>query len=96
MRFQNDTTGGSRSSLEAYATTKAWTLSAGTGTKTVYAQFDTDNNTATVEINTSDSINYITSETGCVGANCGDITIQIVNTGFGYCDYGNTLNLGVT
>jgi glucose/arabinose dehydrogenase len=37
MRFSN--TGSSYSTAEAYATTKAWTLSTGTGTKTVYVQF---------------------------------------------------------
>ncbi len=37
MRFSN--TGTSFSTAEAYATTKAWTLSSGSGTKTVYAQF---------------------------------------------------------
>ncbi len=37
MRFSN--TGSSYSAAEAYATTKAWTLSMGAGTKTVYAQF---------------------------------------------------------
>jgi glucose/arabinose dehydrogenase/PKD repeat protein len=37
MRFSN--TGTSWSAAEAYATTKAWTLSTGAGTKTVYAQF---------------------------------------------------------
>lgn len=37
MQFSND--GGTYSSLEAYATTKTWTLSIGDGTKTVYAKF---------------------------------------------------------
>ena len=37
MRFSND--GTTYSAAEAYATTKTWTLSAGDGTKTVYAQF---------------------------------------------------------
>ena len=37
MRFSN--TGTSYSAAEAYATTKAWTLSAGAGTKQVYVQF---------------------------------------------------------
>ena len=37
MRFSD--TGTSYSTAEAYATTKAWTLSGGTGTKTVYVQF---------------------------------------------------------
>ena len=37
MRFKND--GGDWSSWEPYATTKGWTLIAGNGIKTVYAQF---------------------------------------------------------
>jgi hypothetical protein len=37
MRFSN--TGTSYSAAEAYAATKAWTLSSGAGTKTVYVQF---------------------------------------------------------
>ena len=37
MRFSND--GTAYSAAEAYATTKAWTLSTGGGTKTVYVQF---------------------------------------------------------
>ena len=40
MQFSND--GTSRSSRTAFATTSAWTLTAGTGMKTVYAQFDID------------------------------------------------------
>jgi chitodextrinase len=37
MRFSN--TGSSYQAAEAYATTKAWTLSTGAGTKTVYVQY---------------------------------------------------------
>jgi hypothetical protein len=37
MQFSND--GATYSSPEAYATTKSWTLTAGDGTKTVYARF---------------------------------------------------------
>ena len=37
MRFSNS--GSSYSAAEAYATTKAWTLTSGAGTKTVYVQF---------------------------------------------------------
>src|SRR5205814_6759008 len=37
MRFSNP--GTSYSAAEAYATSKAWTLTTGAGTKTVYAQF---------------------------------------------------------
>ncbi|HBB04582.1 TPA: hypothetical protein DCZ39_06955 [Patescibacteria group bacterium] len=59
MRFQNDTTGGSRSDREIFATTKAWTLSAGTGLKTVYVEFDTNNTTGTAEISSNDTIIYV-------------------------------------
>jgi hypothetical protein len=38
MQFSNTGTGG-WSALEAFATTKAWTLSTGNGTKTVYVRF---------------------------------------------------------
>jgi len=57
MRFSNDWT--SRSGWETYATTKTWTLSAGYGNKIVYAQFDTDNDTNTIEADTTDTINYV-------------------------------------
>jgi subtilisin-like proprotein convertase family protein len=47
MRFSND--GVTFSPYQAYATTAAWTLSAGDGTKTVYAQFrDGDGNQSAV------------------------------------------------
>ena len=58
MRFSDD--GSSRSSREAYATTKAWTLPGTYGTKTVYVQFDSNGDT-TSDAKTSDSISY-TSE----------------------------------
>ena len=56
MQFSND--GSTRSSRMPYMDLRPWTLSAGTGLKTVYAQFDTDGNTGTAEITTSDTINY--------------------------------------
>jgi hypothetical protein len=56
MRFSDDNS--TRSSWEAFATTKAWTLPGTYGTKTVYAQFDTDNITATVEGSSNDTISY--------------------------------------
>lgn len=49
MRFINDSTGGTRSDREIYATGKTWVLSTGYGMKTVYAEFDTDNDTGTIE-----------------------------------------------
>lgn len=65
MQFSNDNI--NRSSRTAFATTSAWTLSAGTGNKTVYAQFDIDNDLSG-DIATSDAILYTTEATGCVGA----------------------------
>ena len=63
MRFSND--GITRSSWEAYTNIKSWTLSeVGTDTKTVFAQFDTDNNTNTAEISTSDTIEYLGGGSG--------------------------------
>ncbi|HCB51435.1 TPA: hypothetical protein DEP21_02560 [Patescibacteria group bacterium] len=59
MRFSND--GSSRNTWEAYATSKSRTLSAGAGTKTVYAQFDT-NNDSIADVSTSDSITYTISQ----------------------------------
>ncbi len=58
MRFSNDNT--IRSDWEIYNEEKNWTLSDGQGTKTVYAQFDLNNNTGTVEVSTSDTIVYET------------------------------------
>lgn len=60
MRFQNDAIVGIRSPRTPFMPSTAWALSAGTGTKRVFAQFDTDNNTGTIEVSmTSDSINYM-------------------------------------
>ncbi|HBB04584.1 TPA: hypothetical protein DCZ39_06965 [Patescibacteria group bacterium] len=58
MRFQNDATGGARSSRQTYSVTNPRALTAIAGMRTVYAQFDTDGNTGTAEITTSDTINY--------------------------------------
>jgi len=60
MRFSNN--GISRSSREAYANTKAWTLSTGYGIKTVYAEFDMNGNSM-VDIQTNTSIEYIYTNT---------------------------------
>ena len=57
MQFSND--GSTRSPREPFATSQPRTLSPAYGTKTVYAQFDTDGDTGTVEVSTSDTINYI-------------------------------------
>ena len=95
MRFSND--GTTRPTWENYATTRSWTLSAGNGTKTVYAQFDT-NNDGIAEVTTSDSIDYtgtIPNYT-CIGGHCADITLRIVSSGQSYCEYGQSLDLGMT
>jgi len=55
MRFSNDWS--SWSTWEAYATTKSRTLSVWYGTKTVYAEFDTDWNYI-ADVSTSDTISY--------------------------------------
>ena len=39
MRISNTESGLSSASWEAYSTSKAWTLTVGTGTKTVYVQY---------------------------------------------------------
>jgi hypothetical protein len=93
MRFQNDTTWGTRSSRETYSTTKTWTLSAGTWTKTVYAQFDTDGTTTTIEANTSDSINYTTWAIPIWGNVTGNVWLEI-STNSGSCVYGTSIDLG--
>ena len=60
MRFSNNNT--SRSSWEAYNTNKSWTLTSDYGIKTVYTQFDTNNdNIGDIEV--SDTINYIAPDT---------------------------------
>jgi YD repeat-containing protein len=55
MRFSNDNS--IWSAWEPYATTKAWTLSAGLGIKTVYAQFKDSTND--ISLPTSDSIELL-------------------------------------
>ncbi len=72
MRFSND--GSSRNTWEAYATSKSRTLSAGAGTKTVYAQFDT-NNDSIADVSTSDSITYTISQQ--LWSNQGELTFTI-------------------
>ena len=59
MRFSN-TSGSNRSVWEPIAATKSWTLPAGAGSKTVYAEFDT-NNDGVAEASSFDSIEYITN-----------------------------------
>ncbi|HBB03592.1 TPA: hypothetical protein DCZ39_01640 [Patescibacteria group bacterium] len=66
MQFSND--GSTRSSRMPYMDLRPWTLSAGTGLKTVYAQFDTDGNTLTFELSSDHNILYDTGSvlTGCI------------------------------
>ena len=56
MRFANDSPSG-WSSWEVYNNTKIWTLSAGTWTKTVYVQFDADDDQVS-DVQTSDTIYF--------------------------------------
>ena len=92
MRFSND--GTNRSAREAYATSKSWTLSNWTWTKTVYAQFDANGNNES-DAQTSDSINYTDWSWwwSCVGwewVACLNLEISAVD---GYCQYGKNLDL---
>jgi hypothetical protein len=68
MQFSNDNV--TYSTAEAYATTKAWTLTSGSGTKTVYVKFkDTPGNWSTVY---SDTIVFDTTlPTGTITINSG-------------------------
>ncbi len=91
MRFSNDWI--SWSSWETYTTSKTWTLSAGYGTKIVYAQFDIDGDTMS-DVQTSDEISYTISF--CPPwAYCGDITLRIDSL-TAQCVYGTSVNLGLT
>lgn len=56
MRFGNSIEERDAASWEPYVSTKSWTLTAGTGLKTVYAEFDNGTTTVTVE----DTITYLT------------------------------------
>ena len=56
MRISNTQSGLASASWEAYATSRSWTLSSGTGTKTVYVQYeDAADNVSTVA---KDTISY--------------------------------------
>lgn len=94
MRFSND--GVSWSTREAYATSKAWTLTAGYATKTVYAQFDTDgDNIFEAEVN--DTILYTdgSNPTCPPWSYCGDVTLRI-DPLTAQCVYGTSVHLGIT
>lgn len=93
MRFSND--GISWSTREAYATSKAWTLSAGTWTKTVYVQFDTNGDDIS-DIEVSDEIEYIDAIPTCPPwSYCGDVTLRI-DPLTAQCVYGTSVHLGIT
>ncbi len=97
MRFSNTGANWPRTTWETYSPTKAWILTPWYGTKTVRAQFDTDSNTSTVEWATSYSIEYVGVVSRCTGAWSGsDVTLCIEPIGLGYCEYGNSLDLGIT
>ena len=108
MRFSDN--GSSRSTRESYSNTKVRTLPWGAWsywTKTVYVQFDADGNTVS-DAQVSDSIDYTgvswwgswgwTGTWSCSspGAGYGCISLEIVANGYGYCEYGNSLDLGIT
>lgn len=68
MRFSND--GSSWSTWEAYATSKSWTMAAGDGTKTVYAQYrDAAGNVSSSAADTI--ILDATAPTGSISINAG-------------------------
>ncbi|MCF7835294.1 delta-60 repeat domain-containing protein, partial [Candidatus Gracilibacteria bacterium] len=93
MRFQNDVTTGSWSSWMTYATSTGRTLSAGTGTKTVYVQFDEDGDQQS-DLQESDSISYVVSGNNCVGGvGIACLYLEITAT-TGSCIYGDNLDLG--
>ncbi len=97
MRFSNTGSDWPRTSWEAYSPTKSWILTPEYWMKTVRAQFDTDSNTSTVEWATSYSIEYVGVVSRCTGAWSGsDVTLCIEPIGLGYCEYGNSLDLGIT
>ena len=83
MRFSND--GSNRSTWESYTTSKSWTLSSGAGSKTVYAEFDTDGDYI-ADASTTDIINFIILSIN------GQLTLEIL-TGESECVYGTSLNL---
>jgi hypothetical protein len=56
MRFSNDNI--TRSDWEVYTTNTGWTLTSGSGTKTVYAEFDIDGD-GTGDVSINDSIESI-------------------------------------
>ncbi len=101
MRFQNDSDVWTRSDRVNYDTSLSWTLSAWYGTKTVYAQFDTDGDGIS-DIETSDSIVYLQPWTWTcawwsqliwwVATAC--LHLEILGSS-GHCTYGDTINFGI-
>ncbi|MDD3262336.1 MAG: hypothetical protein PHR61_00665 [Candidatus Absconditabacteria bacterium] len=85
MRFSND--GSNWSGWIPYAETYSWTLTEGYEQKTVYAQFDTDGNTGTIEADTFDSIHYLSPD-----QNLGNISLTITG-GVTECVYGTSLDM---
>jgi hypothetical protein len=79
MRFSNDNT--SWSAWEAVATTKAWTLTAGTGVRTVYVEFlDVAGNNSNSDYTISDTITLDTSDpTGTITINGGEASTESRN-----------------
>jgi hypothetical protein len=97
MRFADTLGGLSSASREAYATSKAWTLPWTTWSKTVYAQFDANNDWIS-DVETSDDIDYVDSvqQAPCpVGATCWTLSLEIKKW-CSYCEYWKTLDMGIT
>jgi chitodextrinase len=99
MRFSN--TGSSYSTAEAMAATKTWTLSTGSGTKTVYAQFaDAAGNwstaaTATIVLDTTSPTLSAVSASGI--SNSGATVLWVSNEpSTSRVDYGPTTAYGLT
>ncbi len=78
MMISNDS-GFSGASWEAYATSKAWTLSSGTGTRTVYAKFRDASFNASSPYNDAITVVDNTAPTGSVSINAGASTTTDIN-----------------
>ena len=97
MRFSN--TGSTFSTPEAYATTKAWTLTSGSGTKTVYVQFQnapgnwSGSFTDTIVLDTTaPTISSVASSS--VTSNSARITWTTIEPATSQVEYGTTTTYG--
>ena len=99
MQFSND--GATYSTPETYATTKAWMLTSGDGTKTVYAKFkDAAGNTsnAATDTITLDTLKPVISSLGASGvtATSATVTWTTNEVSTSQVDYGLTTSYGQT